>query len=237
MEGGKPTGATIALAEKIFGNLGIAKVDAVLVDWNSLIPGLNAKRFDMVSAGMAILPERCAQAAFSDPESTYNTALMVRDGNPKGVKTMAALADAPDVKLAVLAGGIEAKHAQALGVKNLQSVPDAQTGMDLVANGRADAFAMTSISLNYMADQNPSVPVDVTPAFTNLTDGKEDVTAGAAVFRKEDNSLREAYNKELAKITASKESYVEVVGAFGFTGDNLPAKEIKTKDLCAGNAG
>jgi polar amino acid transport system substrate-binding protein len=237
MEGGEPTGATIALAEEIFGNLGIAEVDAVLVDWNSLIPGLNAKRFDMVSAGMAILPERCAQAAFSDPESTYNTALMVRDGNPKNLATLQDVANAPDVKLAVLSGGVEATYAQALGAKNIQSVPDAQTGMDLVANGRVDAFAMTSISLNYMSDQNPDVPVDVTPAFTNVTDGKEDVTAGAAVFRKEDNSLREAYNAELAKITASEETYVQIVGDFGFTGENLPSKEIRTEDLCTGKTG
>ena len=51
-------------------------------DWGGLIPGLNAKRYDLVSAGMSITPERCEQAAFSTPEINYTTALMVKPGNP-----------------------------------------------------------------------------------------------------------------------------------------------------------
>ena len=67
---GNPTGATVALAERIFGDMGY-EVEAELVDWDNLIPGLNAERFDAISAGMSITPERCEEAAFAEPEIMY----------------------------------------------------------------------------------------------------------------------------------------------------------------------
>ena len=104
------------MARKIFSELGVENVEALLVDWDALIPGLNAGRFDVVSAGMSILPERCEQAAFSDPEIMYTTALMVQEGNPKNLtdldSVVAAEEGGEDIKLAVLSGG----HALLVGV-------------------------------------------------------------------------------------------------------------------------
>ena len=81
-ENGQLTGATVALHREIFKNLGIDDVEGVNTDFGALIPGLQANRFDAVSAGMSILPQRCEQAAFGDPEFNYTTALMVPSGNP-----------------------------------------------------------------------------------------------------------------------------------------------------------
>src|SRR5690606_25529268 len=55
-ENGEPTGATIALHERIFSELGIENIEVEEVAWDNLIPGLNAGRWDAVSAGMSILP-------------------------------------------------------------------------------------------------------------------------------------------------------------------------------------
>ena len=55
-ENGELTGATVALHREIFGNLGIDTVEGVNADFGALIPGLQANRFDVVSAGMSILP-------------------------------------------------------------------------------------------------------------------------------------------------------------------------------------
>ena len=236
-EGGEPTGGTIAMHKEIFKNLGVENVEAKLVDWDALIPGLKAGRFDLVSAGMSILPERCEQAAFSDPEIMYTTALMVKEGNPKGLTDMDSVAEADDVKLAVLSGGIEAGYADKLGIDNVQSVGNAQDGMDTVAAGRADAFAMTAISLNWLAENNPKAGVEVTDAFVATIDGQEQIGAGGTVFRKGDTELLEAYNQELGKITESPETYVDVLGDFGFTEENLPPKDLTTEQLCSGAAG
>ncbi len=233
LDGGELKGGSVAIAKEVFAGMGVENVEAELVDWNSLIPGLNAGRFDVISAGMSILPERCEQADFSLPTIMYTTALMVEEGNPMGLSDMQSVVEAGDVKLAVLAGGIEAGYAESLGIEGVTSVPDAQTGMDTVANGRADAFAMTAISLNYMANNNPNVPVEVTQAFTAVIDGEEQVGSGATVFRPGDDDLREAYNKELEKsVLTDEETYLGVVGEYGFTAENLPPKDLTTESLC-----
>lgn len=234
VEGGEPKGATIAMHKEIFSNLGIDDIEVVQVDWNSLIPGLNAGRFDVVSAGMSILPDRCKQAAFSDPEIMYTTTLMVPEGNPQNLTDLDSVKEAGNVNLAVLAGGIEAGYADSLGI-NVQTVPDAQTGMDTVANGRADAFAMTAISLNWMVENNPDAGVETTEAFVQVIDGVEQVGAGATVFRKDDSDLLKAYNEELAKITGDDSSYLDLVGEFGFTAENLPPADLTTELLCSGD--
>ena len=230
-----PTGATIAMHKRIFAGMGIDEVKVVEVDWNSLIPGLKAGRFDAISAGMSILPERCNEAAFSDPEIMYTTTLMVPTGNPQGLTDLDSVAARDDVKLAVLSGGIEAGYAKSLGITGTVSVDNAQSGMDLVANGRADAFAMTAISLNWMVENNPNAGVETTDAFVQEIDGVPQVGAGSTVFRKGDTALLEAYNEQLAEITADESLYLDLVGEFGFTAENLPPADLTTEQLCAGD--
>lgn len=235
VENGEAKGATIAMHEEIFGNLGIENIEVVEVDWNALIPGLNAGRFDAVSAGMSILPDRCAEAAFSDPEIMYTTTLMVPEGNPQGLSDLdSVVAKGEEVHLAVLGGGIEDGYAEALGISNVTKVNNAQDGMDVVVNGRADAFAMTAISLNWMVENNPNAGVETTGAFQAVIDGEPDIGAGSTVFRHADTDLLAAYNEELAKITSDVDRYLELVGEYGFTEENLPPASLTTEQLCEG---
>ncbi|MEU5843903.1 ectoine/hydroxyectoine ABC transporter substrate-binding protein EhuB [Rhodococcus sp. NPDC047139] len=234
MENGELTGATVALHREIFKNLGIDNVEGVSTEFGALIPGLQAGRFDVVSAGMSILPQRCEQALFSEPEFNYTTALMVPRGNPGQLDDMQSIADS-DVRMAVLTGAIEADYASALGIDAMQ-VPSPQAGMDAVVNGRADVFALTGISLNWMKQNNEGAPVDVTESFVAEIDGEPQVGAGGTVFRKEDTELRDAYNEELAKITSDPQKYLSIVGDFGFTEAELPDPNLTTEILCEGNS-
>jgi len=235
IEDGEPKGATIAMHDEIFTNLGVDDIDVVEVDWNALIPGLIAGRYDVISAGMSILPDRCAEAAFSDPEIMYTTTLMVAEGNPEGLSDLDSVVEKQDeVHLAVLAGGIEDGYAEKLGIDDVTKVDNAQDGMDVVASGRADAFAMTAISLNWMVDNNPDAGVETTEVFQAVIDGEPDIGAGSTVFRKDDEDLLEAYNEELAKITGDPDKYMDLVGEYGFTEDNLPPEDLTTEELCAG---
>ncbi|MDZ7931129.1 MAG: ectoine/hydroxyectoine ABC transporter substrate-binding protein EhuB [Rhodococcus sp. (in: high G+C Gram-positive bacteria)] len=231
-ENGELTGATIALHREIFGNLGIDTVEGVNADFGALIPGLQANRFDVVSAGMSILPQRCEQAAFGDPEFNYTTALMVPTGNPAGLTDMQSVADS-GLQLATMTGAIESDYAEALGISS-QQVAAPQDGMDAVTSGRADVFALTAISLNWMKTNNPDAPVDVTESFVAEIDGEPQVGAGATVFRTDDQELLDAYNEELAKITSNTDAYLDIVGDFGFTAEELPDPSLTTAMLCEG---
>lgn len=231
-EGGEVIGATVALHREIFGELGIDTVEGKLTDWGSLIPGLNAGQFDAVSAGMSILPDRCAQAAFSEPEFQYTTALMVPVGNPEGLETMDSFVDS-GLTVATMAGAVESDYVAALELDSIE-VGGPQDGVDALKSGNADAFALTAISLNYLAD-NTVDDVEVTESFVQEIDGVKQVGAGGTVFRQEDTSLLDAYNEKLAEIIADPERYLSIVGEFGFGEQELPPEEMTAEILCSGD--
>ena len=85
-------------------------------------------QFDAVSAGMSILPDRCAQAAFSEPEFQYTTALMVPVGNPEGLETMDSFVDS-GLTVATMAGAVESDYAAALELDSIE-VGGPQDGVD-----------------------------------------------------------------------------------------------------------
>jgi polar amino acid transport system substrate-binding protein len=231
-DGGELQGASVAMHREIFGELGIDEVEGKLTDWNSLIPGLNSRQFDAVSAGMSILPERCAEAAFSEPEFQYTTALMVPEGNPEGLENMDSFVDS-GLTVATMSGAIESTYATDLGLESIE-VGGPQDGVDALKAGNADAFALTAISLNYLAD-NTVDGVEVTESFVAEIDGVRQVGAGGTVFRKEDTSLLDAYNEKLAEIISDQERYLSIVGEFGFTAEELPPKEMTAEILCSGD--
>ncbi|MCF8587225.1 ectoine/hydroxyectoine ABC transporter substrate-binding protein EhuB [Gordonia liuliyuniae] len=230
---GKVTGATIALHREVFKRLGVDELKAVKTDWGGLIPGLNAKRYDLVSAGMSITPERCDQASFSVPEINYTTALMVKPGNPMDLSNMDSIKSS-GAKMAAITGAIESNYAEELAISDPLLVKDQQAGIDAVTSGRADAFALTAVSLKYAKDNDPSLNVEVTKPFIAVINGEEQNPAGATVFRKADTDLRDAYNAEVKKILSDKAEYLRILGPFGFTEENIPDPSLTTEQLCAG---
>lgn len=229
-DGDQLTGAIVALHKEIFGNLGIDTVEGVNTEFGALIPGLQAGRFDVVSAGMSILPERCEQAQFSEPEFNYTTAFMVTEGNPFGLTDMDSIKDS-GARMVTLTGSVEAGYAEKLGIE-ASKVATPQDGMDAVVNGRADVLALTGISLNWMKNNNPDVAVEVTPSFVAVIDGVDQVGAGGTVFLTGDDELVAAYNAELKKITSDEAAYVSIMGEFGFTAAEMPDPDLSTADLC-----
>jgi polar amino acid transport system substrate-binding protein len=120
-----------------------------------------------------------------------------------------------------------------LGIKT-QEVGTPQDGMDAVTTGRADVFALTAISLNWMAKNNADAGVEVSDSFVQEIDGVPQVGAGATVFRTDDDELRDEWNKGLEKIVSDEKSYLDAVGDYGFTKEERPDGSITTDQLCKG---
>ncbi|ANC32632.1 transporter substrate-binding domain-containing protein [Isoptericola dokdonensis] len=228
-EGGELTGATIELGRAIYGELGIDTVSGTQVEWNALIPGVQADRFDAVSAGMSILPERCEQAAFAEPTIMYTTAFLVPEGNPQGLTDWQSV-EGGDVTLAVTQGAIEAGYAEETDVDAME-VPDRQAGLDAVVSGRADAYALTGISLRSLAE-GTDAPVEATDAFIATINGEPQIGAGAEVFRSGDTELLEAYNEQLAPIVADEAAWLEIMEPFGFSAAEMPPEGLTSEALC-----
>lgn len=232
-EGGDLVGEAPAISSHIFEEIGGVELEARLFDFGSLIQALNSDRVDVVTAGMFITPERCQQAAFGNPEYVATTALLVEKGNPSGLGDYASVAESQDAVLAVMNGAVEVEQAKANGIpeKRLQIVADQQSGLDAVKSGRADAFALTSISLRALAKTDASL--EVADAFIPVVDGQEQLGVGAAVFRKGDDELREAYNAELKKILEDG-TWLELVEEYGFTEAEMPDPEMTAEQICEG---
>jgi polar amino acid transport system substrate-binding protein len=232
LEGGELTGMDPSVQKAIWKNVGIDDVRAVQVDFDGLIPGLNANRFDVVAAGMFITPERCGQAAFSDPMYCAPNAFLVAPGNPENITDFKSVADA-GIKLGVLGGAVEGIYAEESGVpsKNVVEMPSQRDALLQLQQGRIGAFGLTSITLKDMLKKNPDANVELTKPFTPVIDGKEQLGCGGAVFRKQDTDLREAFNKELASLKQSGELQ-KIIEPFGFGPETTPPEDVTTQRLC-----
>jgi polar amino acid transport system substrate-binding protein len=229
---GELVGQAPAVHGYIFDQIGGITLEPNLFDFGSLIQSLNSGRVDVVTAGMFITPERCKQAAFSNPVYVATTALLVQAGNPQGLTDYESVAGS-DAVLAVMNGAVEVEQARANGIPDdqLQIVADQQGGLDAVKSGRADAFALTAISLRALVEGDPGL--EVAEAFVPVVDGEEQLGAGAAVFRQGDDELREAFNEELAKLIES-DTWLELVEPYGFTDAERPGPDLSAEQLCQG---
>jgi polar amino acid transport system substrate-binding protein len=227
---GKLTGEAPEVAKAVLAKMGIAQVDGVLTEFGALIPGLKAGRFDIIAAGMFINPKRCQEINFSEPSYGIGQAMLVKSGNPKGVKDYATIAGNKELKLAVMAGAVEAGYAKDANVPQDQLVvlPDQSSLLAAVQSGRADAAALTALSIADMAKKGEGV--ESTTPFGEVA-GKSVKGHGGFGFRKDDKDLYEAFNAELKKFIGTPE-HIALVTPLGFGKDYLPNKTME--QLCKG---
>src|ERR1043165_6801153 len=57
---GKVSGAAPDVAREIFKRLGVPDIVASISEYGAMIPGIQAHRFDAITAGLFMKPERCA---------------------------------------------------------------------------------------------------------------------------------------------------------------------------------
>jgi polar amino acid transport system substrate-binding protein len=227
---GNITGEAPEVAKAVLAKMGIKNVVGVLTDFGSLIPGLQAGRFDIIAAGMAVTPARCQQILFSEPSYGMGEALLVKKGNPEGLKDFASLGTKPSLKLAVMAGTIEVGYAEQAGVKSDQLVQlsDQPSLLSAVQTGRADAAALTALSIDNMAKKADGV--QATEPFGTVN-GKSVTSHGAFGFRKSDADLRDAFNKVLVPFIGSPQ-HLALVTPLGFGKGFLPTQT--TEQICGG---
>ncbi|MFJ6560647.1 ectoine/hydroxyectoine ABC transporter substrate-binding protein EhuB [Streptomyces sp. NPDC091412] len=232
-EGGQLKGEAPTLHREIFKALGVDELKPAFSEWDGLIPGLQAGKYDVISAGMAIIPERCRKALFSEPEFVSPTAMMVKKGNPKNLTDLAS-AKSAGATIGVMSGAVEKGYVTAAGISGsgIRTLQKPQDGADAVAQGRIDAFVLTGISLRWLARTNPKV--EVTDSFVPVVDGVKQYSPGGAVFRQGSEELRDAFDEQLKKITSDPDRYVRLVGEYGFGRDTIPPAGLKTADLCKG---
>lgn len=232
MADGRLTGEAPEIARLILSKMGINEIEGVLTAPASLIDDLEAGRFDMIAAGMIVMPRRCDQLVFSEPTFKVAEAFLVRSGNPEDLGSFEDVATSEDAVVAVSADAIEGDLARGAGVpeERILVVPDAAAGMAAVRAGQADAFATTGPAAGRLIEEkSPDYGLERTEAFTPVREGEPARPHGAFAFRKEDAAFAAEFNRQLAEFVGSK-GHLALIEPFGLTEANLP--ERTTEQLC-----
>lgn len=232
---GRLTGEAPEVARAVLGRLGIDRVEGVLTEFGALIPGLEAGRFDLIAAGMYITPERCREVDFSNPTYRIGEALVVRAGNPLGLHSYADIAENDDAVMGVVTGAIQRRYALASHIPEarLAVFPDAPTALEAVAAGRADAYGGTSLTVLDLLEKADDPRIERASPFSDpVIDGRPVRGYGAFVFRRGDDALRAAFDRELADYIGS-DAHLAAVAPFGFSREHLPG-DLTAAALCRG---
>ncbi len=224
---GKVSGAAPDVAREIFKRLGVPDVVASISEYGAMIPGLQAGRHDAITAGLFMKPERCAAVAYSEPILCDAEAFALKKGNPLGLRSYKDIADNPDAKIGAPGGGTEEKLALEAGVPRdrVIVVPDGQSGMKMLQDGRIDVYSLPVLSINDLVSKanDPNIevvaPVEGAPVYCD-----------GAAFRKGDEALRDAFDVELAKMKESGE-FAKIIEPYGFSAE--AAMSTSREKLCA----
>jgi polar amino acid transport system substrate-binding protein len=213
------------LAERI----GIKKVEGVLVEFGSLIPGLQAKRFDVIAAALFIRPKRCAQVAFANPTVAVGNGLLVRRGNPKGLHSFEDVAKNTDANISILSGSVDLQYAKDAGVplERVVQLPDGASQLEALRSGRVDAISQNGPSIQIYANRTGDEFERALP-FHNT---EKTIGYGAFAVRLDDTDLLEAVNQAQKEFIGT-EAHLALVKPFGITREEIPAPGKTAAVLC-----
>jgi len=177
-----------------------AKFDCEIVaqDWDGIIPGLLAHKYDAIVASMSITAERKKKVDFTDKYYQTPARFIIKKGSgitisPEGLKGKNIGAQ----RATIHANYLEQNYKDIANIKLYDTQENAN--LDLVA-GRLDAILADSVVLLEGFLKKPQGK-DFTFAGPELRGGVFGDGAGIAV-RKGDNALRTAFNKALKEIRA-----------------------------------
>lgn len=233
---GRLTGEAPEIARVLFEQLGVERIEGVLTEFGSLIPGIKAGRFDIIAAGMYIVPRRCREIAFTNPTYKIGEAFLVRAGNPLALHSYEDAAAHPRARLGVVSGAVELAYARDTGLPDERIVilPDVPSAVAAVQAGRIDAYAGTTLTIQDMLNKAGDAEIERARPFQNpVIEGETVLGYGAFGVRKEDETLLAALNERIEGFIGMQ-AHLDLVTAFGFTETELPG-DTTAESLCRGS--
>lgn len=232
-EEGRAQGPGPDVARYVLDKIGIDDIEWVVTSFGDLIPGLQEERFDMTAAEMAIQPDRCEKIIYSEPNTTYGEGLLVKAGNPHGLRMYSDFARRNELKVAILEGANQREYLRALKVpaEKIVTIEENEQAIEALVSGRADAYAATSLTVAGLAEKSNKVE----PAL-NFVDpvigGREVRGWGAFSFNKDSVELRDAINEVLVPYKYT-DDWEQSLTRYGFSKlDVLNSFKYDAEQLC-----
>ncbi|MDN4618864.1 amino acid ABC transporter substrate-binding protein [Paenibacillus sp. PsM32] len=183
-ESGKLTGFDVDIATEVSKRLGVEPVFTEAA-WDSLLGGLESKRFDTVFNEVGITEERQKTFLFSDPYIASKAVLIVRDDNTD----IKSFADLKGKKSAQSLTSNLAQIAKDNGAE-IVSVDGFTQAIGLLTSNRAQATINDNLSYLDLKKQQPDAPIKVVAEEANASQS-------GAIFNKGGEDLVQAVNKAL----------------------------------------
>lgn len=219
-DGNEPLGFVNAHVLGVLKEMGHENIEPVVTDWGGLIPGLQAKRFDLITGGMYILSSRCGNVTFSEPMAKVGDAFIVQKGNPTGIQTYKDIVE-KDAKLVTGAGYymVDAAIRQGIPEREIMQVPGPTEILAAVKAGRADAGAVTYFTALALAEENPDIEVTDPNALPEWTQNWVGIG-----FRNDDADFADKFNEAQASYLGSDAMLAELA-VYGIDEKILPKGE------------
>jgi polar amino acid transport system substrate-binding protein len=234
---GKARGIGPDVAAQVWKSIGVNEIVWSVTPFGTLIPGLKARRYDFVGAEMNILPDRCKQVEFTEPNSSYGEGLLVSKGNPKDLHSYMDIKANPSLKVAIVTGADQLDFLHGMGIPDSQIVM-IQANADApstVKTGRADAYAATELTVAELVKSTGDAGVEQAKPFKDpVINGKPVRSYGGFDFRLGDKNLYNAFNNALIAFKKT-DAYVQILSKYGLSAESIQAARTKTMaELCAG---
>jgi polar amino acid transport system substrate-binding protein len=219
---GTVSGCEPDVLQAVLETMGYGKIEGIVTEYDSMIAGLNARRWDVIAAGLFMKQSRCEAVAYTEPVIVSTESFAVKPGNPKNILTVADVKADPKIKCAAITGAFEEGILTSAGVpeKQIVGVKDGVSGVDALKAGRADAFLLPTLSLQ-----------EITSGGFDITEVVSDApkTGSGAAFRQGESEFVTAYNEALASFKESGE-FAKILKKWGFRPEDT--KGVTTEELC-----
>lgn len=196
---GKVIGFDVDIANALCAQMKV-ECEIVTQDWDGIIPGLIAKKYDAIIASMSITDERKAQVDFTDPY--YKSALTFVAKTGSGITEVNA-ETLKDKTVGAQAATTQADFVTAAFPDvDLKAYPTQdEVNLDLV-NGRLD-FGVSDLfpMMDWIAQGKDGACCELVGK--PILDPKYAGQGAGIALRQEDDELREAFNKALDEIVAN----------------------------------
>jgi len=193
---GKPTGFDVDIAEALCAEI---KRQCVYVEqvWDSMIPGLQARKYDVIISSMSITEERQKVVDFTDKYYNTPSRIVVKEDT-----SFTDLASLKDKKIGVLKGSTQEKYAMGelrpLGVSVVPYEAQDQVYLD-IKSGRLDGTVADSVEVTggFLSKPEGAGFGFVGPV---LNDVKYYGTGVGVAMRKGETQLKEELNAAIKAI-------------------------------------
>lgn len=234
-QAGNLAGIEPDIMRAVFARHGVTAIETAPVEFNGIIPGLQARRFDMSNGGLYITPQRCRLVAFSSPYLRVSDGILVREGNPLNIRSYRDFAENPNLRLDTVRGSINAQNAELAGVPSGRQLllPDSQGVVSALMAGRLDAGSF-SLGLALAMLQDPNIRgLQRAVPFTGyiMPNGEEKLGFAAFAFRRQDTELKRVFDEGIAALTADG-TLAAILARYGFSESDVP-RNVTVDRLCA----